>query len=336
MEKTYRKNVVLFFVTSLLLIGLILGHSFWIDSFDYWGKLRDRPALNNPHKLKLDFIRNQKFNCIILGSSRAESFSPYQLSEITGYDCVNLAVGGASTALKRLYLEESKKHQDLKYVLYVSDFYEFFEGKQPEEVLYHPELGPLVLKLDESVELPNLLQVFLLMMDNVRFNRDTSAFKKGLVEKELLDQKATKPGLRLYKYLEDADYVLRRPEELDRDWKRNFMAYSSGVWQGKYVTEKHLELIQHLNSYEKEGVKVRVLLSPFYSKFNDLFLERSSSQIKQSFVEWKSIWSAGSLFKVVNYSGDISSELPQTINFWDDGVHLNKFGAAKLLDKEFK
>lgn len=333
MEKTYRKNVVLFFVTSLLLIGLILGHSFWIDSFDYWGKLRDRPALNNPHKLKLDFIRNQKFNCIILGSSRAESFSPYQLSDITGYDCVNLAVGGASTALKRLYLEESKKHQDLKYVLYVSDFYEFFEGKQPEEVLYHPELGLLVKDLDETVELPSLLDKFLLFLDSVRFNRDMGAKSKALKVSDLLGNRAEKKGLRLQRYKEDSDYILRQASELERDWKRNFEAYKNGVWVGDFQDEKQNDLIMQLNALSEKGVGLSVLLSPFYSKFNSSFESKVESSVKDFFERWKSTWLKESEICIMDFSGDISTKLSQGVEHWDDGVHLNKFGAAALIKK---
>ncbi|MAF92831.1 MAG: hypothetical protein CL674_16295 [Bdellovibrionaceae bacterium] len=331
MENAYKKNVLLFVSTCCLLIAIVLGHSFWIDSFDYWGKLRDRPAVNNPHKLKLDFIRAEKFDCIILGSSRAESFSAYQLSDLTGRDCVNLAVGGASTALKLLFLEESLKKQDLKYVFYVSDFYEFFQSNQPEEVLYHPQLGKMVNEIDKEVQLPNLLDKFLLLMDSVRFNRDTGAYSKDLKISDLIGERAGKKGLRLESFVEDSNYILRQTAELERDWKRNFEAYKNGVWLGDFQKEKQSTLINQLNKLSDKSVTVNVLLSPYFSKFNSSFENKVDLKLKESFKLWKTTWLQESDFCVLDFSGDISPTLSQGVEHWDDGVHLNKFGAAKLL-----
>ena len=105
-----------------------------------------------------------------------------------------------------------------------------------------------------------------------------------------------------------------------------------GVWKGSYSSDKQLELIKQLNTLKGKGIEIKVLLSPFYFKFNDSFISNSSSETLDAFKGWKLLWEKKSVFKTIDVSGDISVKLPQTIDFWDDGVHLNKFGSASLLE----
>lgn len=310
------------------MLGL-LGHSFYIDSFDYWGGKVGMTPVNNPHKLRLDYIRSLDFNCIIVGSSRGQTFSPYQLSERTGLNCVNMSVGGANTGLKQFYIKEAMKNNKIKKLVYVSDFYEFFSSPLPDELFFQAELFDGIQKFEKN-RAPSLLEFFVMLVDQVRFNRDTEAYLTQKKLEDVIGARGEKPSFGLERYELDNKYELRKKSDLNRDILRDFTNYSKNVWLGPFLEKKVKKLKSFFSEINNKGVEVNVILSPYHPRFRRMF-EESLPELQKGKEYWRK--ELGSSPAVIVYDFDeISNKLLDDSNkYWDDGVHLNKFGAGKLL-----
>lgn len=322
-----------FFIGVLFFTGLVLGHSYYIDSFDFWGIATGIKPLNNLQKMKYEFIQVSEFDCVIVGSSRGQSFSPYQLSELTKSNCINLSVGGANTALKMLYLTEALKKNSLKRVVYISDFFEFYSAPVPEEILYNDQLLAGVQSFDESIKTPGLIESFLFLMDQSRFNADNKAFENRL-EVSGLKSRGEHWGGDLSLYEVDQKFKLRKEQELKNEIYQNFLRYSEKVWVGDFNEGRFESLVDFLMSLKSKNIELDILLTPYHPDFEERF-KQQGEVLNHSHKNWISNWEKAFPGRVWNLQELSKTQIDPSPSFWSDGVHLNKFGAAKLLKTIF-
>jgi hypothetical protein len=319
-----------------LLVFLLIGHSYYVDSFDYWGDLRKTRAINNPHWMAYNFIFEKDFDCLIVGSSRGQGISPYQLSEILDANCVNLSVGGATSSLKQLYIKTALQRQSLRYIFYVSDFYEFFDAPYPDEILYHSTLLKGVKEFDENISEPGTVDWFVLLLDQVRFNRDSSALgKMNNKEYKVLGERGEKPSFRLDKYKSDEDYKLRSSLEVERDIVRDFTKYKNRVWRGEFDIDRFHRIKDQLVIANRNGISVNFILTPFHPKFNQRFNDLEGEKLK-SYKLWKKMFHEAGFGRTFDLTEIALSRLDGSNKYWDDGVHLTKFGMSELMEQIFK
>lgn len=84
-------RIMLVILPVVLLAGVFVTH----DPYDYWGIYDDMRGYTEYTPLpRCRTLINNGGNAIILGDSRSDKLDPAQISQLTGYQVVNLAVGG--------------------------------------------------------------------------------------------------------------------------------------------------------------------------------------------------------------------------------------------------
>src|SRR5690606_34148075 len=85
----------------------------------------DLPSERNDLYVKFKLLEKaDNVSFLIAGSSRAESFEPSYVKEITGQNAFLAALGGAGLPMKLVLIRKALQAQPIKHVLYVSDFFE--------------------------------------------------------------------------------------------------------------------------------------------------------------------------------------------------------------------
>ena len=316
-------------------MAVVMGQSLVVDSYDFWGKGWGLVPINNEAVLKAEGLQHQHYDCVIIGSSRAATFSPYQLEELSGAGrCMNASVGGAPNSLRRWYLDIAGTKK-LKQLVYVSDFFEFFTGFQVDEIRFQSDLVKALRTYDDQLVSPGITERFLFLMDHKRWERDWSAlfFLQTHTVADLIDSRLSGSGLNLADLSEPSEAPdTAKRQKVARKVHSTFEDYKRKIWTGNFSSQRLEATAQHLQKLAAEGTKITLLLSPFHPEFAQRFAQEMP-ELKAFYQEWQE--GLQKLEHVKNIKicpAEVANFLLQgDARYWDDGVHFNKYGAARLL-----
>lgn len=183
-----------FLIISILWIGTIFTINFIVDPFgsrDWTVEKKYKPIVHERSE-KYNTIFNQgeiqKYNCVILGSSRVMSITP-SLNDAT-HECYNFGVHVANNPEKLFILQEWLKKGELKTVYLGNELYNMHPWLHPLDLnpshFTHGSEGNYlsISTLETSFQvLKNLFahqpQVHFEMDGSIRFSPDEQAIKEG-------------------------------------------------------------------------------------------------------------------------------------------------------------
>lgn len=189
--------VLVFFIVSLTVIGTIFSVNFIIDPFGNRDLLIDKkykPAVHErSDKYNIIFNQNniQKYNCIILGSSRVMSIIPENTQ--SSEQCYNFGIHVANNPEKLFILEEWLKHAPLKTVYIGNELYNVHSKNRPlylnkhkftngseENYLSIPTFLTSIKTLNNTIQ--NKLQINFAFDGSIRYYPEEQAIKEGIFD----------------------------------------------------------------------------------------------------------------------------------------------------------
>lgn len=241
----------------IVYITLIIVLGFAVREFFYFGTKQNQAGEYN--KLNTLFLKENNYDLIIVGSSRAEShFNTFIIDSVTNLNSYNLGLEGAEMELMRTQLESYLLNsKPPKYVVLNIDYHIFYEGEKEDTIYRFPRFFPYLFY-------NNLLYNNLKKIDKRFFYFKWNPFY-SLAH---MDDKYIYAGLKGYmgitnkldeKYYKGFTPI---PDEFQRDFsKEKYTSYKSSPPASVYSCIKSI-----VHICKKVNSKLIFVISPIYYK----------------------------------------------------------------------
>lgn len=337
------KKFIIVFILNFLSIFLIIFSIVSIfDSYSFfnlpWNKLQY--PLKNIFVQKFNTVSSKHtFKTLIIGSSRSEQFSPYQLDSLLNTRTYSASLGGIDywfkDVLVRQFVENGEK---VDRVIFVSDFYEFTEQELDVMIKYNKKLLNLMPDEVKKEQSPSLLDWFLIVLDY-------KTIEASLSSASLLNRN---PGFKLYddngslrkskhqnfKDLKIEEFELNKEREKDYNISKDYKKYTQVVLQNanSLLENKKSYFLNLIKYLKQKNIKLDIILTPYHKTLLRDFSKNYPIKYLayKNWIEFMNSKEGGNVrvYDLTNYT----SLFGDSHQYWDDGVHFNKLSSKKILD----
>jgi hypothetical protein len=327
MEKKFIRTFTLSFISLVL---FILGFTTTIDPERVLGMpwRIDFVSDRNPLSKKKDLLKKANgVEFLILGSSRANNFSPQYVEKITGLKAFNASTAGGGSASKYYFAKEAIKSQPLKTIFYLTDFFEFKKAALPinlagpnwdsqyQTILSHFDSPSFEEFAQKYFSNQTLEMSFATLKDYIK-STPSSYQANGVSSHKIVPLSS--------KDLERNIYEIYR-----RTYQKIYSDYDE-IFEG--VKQLFIDLVA---STKEKNIELIIVMSPFHPTFRKLF-EQDSPEKLELYRQWKQFILSLKAPHVQIYDfTSLDSIVAPTQEFWDDGVHFNEKASNQVLKKIF-
>lgn len=270
--------ILIFITVAILCIGTIFSINFTIDPFgnrNWIVEKKYKPIIHErSEKYNTVFHQNniQKYDCVILGSSRVMSIVPS--SDISTKECYNFGVHVANNPEKLFILQEWLKHAPLKTVYLGNELYNVHTQTRPNHLNPHGFINGS----EGNYLSPSTLLISFKTFVNYWKHQPQSYFEEDGSINHYLDEQAIKSGTFDHSYQHFKEIS---KEAVDANFIQNPFIYETKALQPlkqikKLCDQHHIKLYPFITPtfYEAQvEMHSNPLLATASQKFRDDLIE---------------------------------------------------------------
>lgn len=319
------------FVIASLYVSYLDSHRVFNLPWQYSCKEHKNDALK-----KLELLNAyDSADAIVVGASTAELYMPADIHKFFDVKTYNTTWAGAYTPGRFALIKRAIEKYDLKYIFYISDFYEFNWPRAATKVYYNKTLNSYLPEDLMSQMRPSIKKRIWDLISHQSIESATDYLKnclKGKVNDYYKADGTTTISMVLNGVDKlnpaDPEYELKLNKELN---KHITLHYSGALPNYTELSPTVKELYRKIVAEAKqEGAQLFFILSPYHPKFHQRLEQEGLVQLRK---QWREFVKSLRGPNVIVFDQDDEPLYPGNARFWQDGHHPTREAAYLTLEK---
>jgi hypothetical protein len=265
---------------------------------------------------------------VLIGSSRGEGVSGFELEKSTGLKTLNLSIGGSEAKSKLAFIKIAQKNLKLKRVIWIADYFELLTDIADPKILFSPALSAYIPQELQITSADAKLKIVGRLFD--RQTIEASIHQISHREIAVLDQGPSSQSS--YENCLKPEFQGRHSKEiLAKEVDLIYNGYRQQIFTTKENPNAWNAFENEINQLSQAEIEVVIVVPPYNPKFIER-LKKDRPAVFERHLAWVAQLEALKIghVKVLNFFGGIPGD-DGSPRFWDDGVHFSCLGNAIML-----